>query len=291
MFTDEWKATRSYERLDKALVQELALLGHGLNVSEVRSVLKSGNFYINEKRATTSSRPLRVGDQCQIYFKQIQPLKVLFEDDVLIILNKPSGLPSTATTTDRFQNAFEIAKAQFKGSTNYLAIHNRLDRETSGGLVFCKKKSQNKWVSDLFENRKISKTYMLICMGKLNWKKTTVNDPIGPTPSKEHLMKFGICATGRPSKTLFKVLTSHKDHHLIEAIPITGRTHQIRVHLSKLGLSIIGDPIYGEPNKSNKMALHCLRYEFENQQGIAQSVVAPLELDFIDLMSQFGISI
>ena len=164
--------------------------------------------------------------------------EILFENDTLIAINKPSGLLSVP---DRFNpDKFSIATWITKDYPDARPLH-RIDFETSGVLLFSLKSESFGWYSDQFENRSVTKTYHAIVEGRVHQSEGIIDQPLYTTGNG----KVIVSKRGRESKTEWKMLEKFLNHSFIEVKPLTGRTHQIRVHLSSMGLPILGDTTYG----------------------------------------------
>lgn len=194
---------------------------------------------------------------------------ILFEDEFFISAQKPAGLPSQPTVDKRRPDFFSALKKQLieeRGESFYLALHHRLDRDTSGVMIFAKSREANEPLAQMFKKHEIQKTY--VCLTALkktpdHWEVinhlTEQRDPI----LKKMKMK-SVRSGGDRAHTLFKKLKTFKKGLLVEARPLTGRMHQIRVHLAEAGLGIFGDDIYPSPKNPSapRLMLHALRLEF-----------------------------
>lgn len=221
---------------------------------------------------------------------------ILFEDDYFLIAEKPPGLPSQPTVDKRRPDFFTGLKKQLKterGANFYLGLHHRLDRDTSGLMIFTKSKEANEPLSLLFRNHQIQKTY--VCLTKLHkcpeqWEienhVAQVRDPV----LKKMKMK-SVHSGGDKAHTLFRRLQAFPRGLLIEAKPLTGRMHQIRVHLAENGLGIFGDDIYPGPKKpaAPRLMLHALRLEWIHPfTQKSMSVECPLPGDFVQFQKQLS---
>lgn len=195
--------------------------------------------------------------------------KILFEDEYFIIAEKPAGLPSQPTVDKKRPNFFTLLKKQLqdeRGAGFYLALHHRLDRDTSGVMIFAKNKEANEPLADLFKKHRIQKTYLCLTQtGKAaeKWDEKNflaeVRDPV----LKKMKMK-SVRSGGQVAHTQFAVLERLKKGLLIQARPLTGRMHQIRVHLAEKGLGIFGDDIYPSLKSpaAPRLMLHAYSLEF-----------------------------
>lgn len=219
---------------------------------------------------------------------------ILFEDDYLIIVNKPAELPTEETVVEGRPSLhaavvdylFERQKITAPNAKNppYAGIMHRLDRGTSGAILFSKSRSVNKALHDMFAGRDISKTYVAVASGTPSKKKFTVEFPMGRISPRSQAAKWGRVPEkkgGLPSRTDFEV-ASVLDGGLcvINCRLFSGRTHQIRVHLSASGLPVLGDIIYGgKPYK--RIMLHSRGLSFVHpvtKEKVA--VEAPLPDEF-----------
>ncbi|MCC6815433.1 MAG: RluA family pseudouridine synthase [Saprospiraceae bacterium] len=165
---------------------------------------------------------------------------VLYEDSDFLILNKPSGILSIP---DRFDlEKVNLASMLIQNYESILPVH-RLDKDTSGTIIFAKNAETHRVLNEKFENRDIDKRYHAICEGLPPEDSGIINAPISHSHTKSGLMT--IHPKGKESITKFKLIQNWKKFSLLECKPETGRTHQIRLHLSYIGCPIIGDPFYG----------------------------------------------
>lgn len=216
--------------------------------------------------------------------------KVLFEDDYFLAAEKPAGLPSQATVDKRRPDFFNLLKKQLQaqyGADFYLGLHHRLDRDTSGTMIFTKNKSANENLALLFKHHLIQKTYLCWTGYKQTpdqWEVTDhlteIRDPL-TKKMKMHSVRSG----GKKAHTLFRRLKSLPQGLLIEAQPLTGRMHQIRVHLSEAGLGIYGDDIYPSTMKptASRLMLHAFKLNFIHPWTQAKiQIECPPPTDFQD---------
>ncbi len=202
------------------------------------------------------------------------PLNVIFEDENLIIVNKPAGMvvhPSIGNWSGTFVNALLHHCSEVKALIGTLeseacirpGIVHRLDKDTTGILVAAKNRDALERMCGLFSRREIDKEYLAVCVG--NPGNQTIDLPIGRNPKCYKQMT--VLSTGKKALSHCKTLNFDGTFALVSVQLVTGRTHQIRVHLQSLGTPVLGDPIYGniKVNKSfgvGKQMLHayCLRF-------------------------------
>jgi RluA family pseudouridine synthase len=166
---------------------------------------------------------------------------ILWADEDLVVINKPSGLP---TLPDGYDPDRPHVKSQYAPILGDLWIVHRLDRETSGVLAIARNPSAHKSLNDQFAGRSVFKVYLAIVVGSPNWQEKEVDYPLRPDGDRRHRTVVDR-QMGKPARTLFKVLERYRGYTLIEALPQTGRTHQIRAHIAVAGYAIAGDNLYG----------------------------------------------
>lgn len=242
---------------------------------------------------------------------------ILFEDDVLIAINKPEGIPSQATLDPNRDHCYAAVGRYLEkksGHPCYVGLHHRLDAMTSGVLLLTKAQSVNASVSEQFQSHTIQKTYFAIAQAPsghpldkslsedwLNANKPLIMDaPIGEIRGSKP-QKFCIGGKNRkPAQTEIFCLShdSLRDGQIFvcKCLPHTGRTHQIRVHLAHLGISIIGDPLYGLPLlrslrsiTPNRLCLHAESLLLNHPvTGKRLTILAPLPKSFETFMRKVG---
>jgi RluA family pseudouridine synthase len=204
----------------------------------------------------------------------LPPEALLFEDAELIAVNKPAGINSQRTPY-QLKGTLEFWVTEYfksQGNSEQARVVHRLDRGTSGVMLFPKHKPAAAWLSSRFQDGLIDKRYLALvsgCPGQEIW---TVDAPIGKIASS----RYSIVPGGKSAVTEFRLLSSSGGVSLVEARPLTGRTHQIRVHLESSGLPIVGDTTYGGTS-AVRMMLHCSTMTFQNPVGKEVRVCAPLD--------------
>jgi len=222
---------------------------------------------------------------------------VLFENDDLLIINKPSGI---STLEDRHDNVNLLGLTRKKYP--HIQTCHRLDKDTSGALIFAKNPESYRAISIQFEHRKVEKVYHTVVCGKSNFSNTEVNMPIViRTSGLVYLDKL----EGKPSTTYFTTLTNFSQWSLVECKPVTGRKHQIRIHLKYVQHPIVGDAEYGGTDIFlvdikrkysvsdgeakpiiSRVALHARSISFTLPDGNPLTVEAPYPKDFSVLLKQ-----
>jgi RluA family pseudouridine synthase len=164
-------------------------------------------------------------------------------------------------------------------------IVHRLDRATSGVIICAKTQDALSWLQKQFSQRKVKKTYMAIAMGGFQQKHAIIDMPIERNPKKPQTFRTGV--NGKPAITEYEVVDSNKDMNLIKLSPQTGRTHQLRVHLSQLGHPILGDKFYGGP-PAKRLFLHAQQLEITLPSRERKVFSSPLPQIFKRTMENNG---
>lgn len=201
-----------------------------------------------------------------------EPIPILFEDRSVLAIDKPRGwmlVPHSWQRTQRnLQAAIEssIAAGDFWARARglkFLRHVHRLDADTSGVLLFAKSIGAVEVISDLFESRRMEKTYLAVVAGELRQKEWACHLKLAPDENRIGKMKVN-ASRGKPAETHFKILETRGKISLVECKPVTGRTHQIRVHLAESGLPIVGDALYGKLENNLPLGLRAVRLAFIN---------------------------
>jgi RluA family pseudouridine synthase len=201
-----------------------------------------------------------------------EPISILFEDRSVLAIDKPRGWMLVPYSWQRTQRNLQAAiDSSIRGGDfwarsrglKFLKNVHRLDADTTGILLFAKSFGAVETISDLFESRQMEKTYLAIALGEPKQKEWTCELKLAPDKQRFHKMKVDP-RHGKDSKTHFKILETRRKFSLVECKPITGRTHQIRVHLAESGLPIVGDELYGKLIDKLPLGLRAVKLEFRN---------------------------
>jgi len=278
-------------RLDQFLAKRLPEYSR----SRIQQLIRSGFVRLNEE--TTRPRHIvRRGDKIDLIEPPVEkietrpepiPLDVLFEDDDLIVINKPAGLtvhPGAGQREHTLVNALlsHCATLSGIGGKERPGIVHRLDKETSGCLVVAKNDIAHRELSKQFATRTVEKIYLALVAGKLRKAAGVIEEKIGRHPVHRQRMRV-TSLRGRTAKTEYRVIRSSDQASLIECRLHSGRTHQIRVHLHHLGHAILGDKVYAPRFAKNfpRQMLHAWKLGFRHpRSGEWRNFEAPLPNDF-----------
>ena len=233
--------------------------------------IKAGYVSVNNKVATTPKFEVDETDEIALNLPEKEQadvdLPILYENDDVIVVNKPSGLLTHAKggLSDESTVAEIIRpKTSFATDTDRPGIVHRLDRDTSGLLIIAKNPESAAHLQRQFAERTAKKTYIAITDGKPKLNAAKIDLPIGRNPSAPST--FRIDPNGKPAQTTYHILAENDAQSLVELKPTTGRTHQLRVHLAHLNAPILGDRVYGKSSDC-RMMLHAQKLEITLPSG------------------------
>jgi 23S rRNA pseudouridine1911/1915/1917 synthase len=254
------------ERLDKAL----AVRFDEVSRSQIQNLIKEGQVMVNGKIAKASYR-IEGGETILVRLPKIEeetepqpesiPLEILYEDDQVVVINKPAGMvvhPAFGHDSGTLVNAVLARWPEIANFTEVsrAGIVHRLDKETSGVIVVAKTAGALASLRKQFKDREVHKRYQALVEGTPNTMDGMINAPIGRDPNQRKRM--AVSREGREAVTEFHVVETYLDHSLLDVLPQTGRTHQIRVHLAFIGNPVVGDTVYGHRKQKIKMKRHFL---------------------------------
>ncbi len=300
------EADCSGQRIDNYLMSRLK----GAPRTLIYRKLRKGEIRVNKGRIKPDYR-VQGGDRIRVPPMRLpepgQPVKasdnlaqvleaaVLFENDELIVINKPSGL---AVHGGSGVNLGMIeALRQIRPQAHFLELVHRLDRDTSGCVMVAKKRAALRALHEALREGKVTKIYHALVQGEWSKRKLKVDAPLKKNELKSGERMVKVSGDGKASLTEYRVLRRFNDCTLVEARPITGRTHQIRVHCQFAGHPILGDVKYGDEAANSSMRQQGLRRLFLHaaelkvrlpKTGQQITVSAPLEKPLSKLLNQLG---
>lgn len=238
----------------------------------VRKALDKGLCLVNNKVERFGSVTLRQKDQVKLnvlWKKLIEEkiatsIKILYEDEYFLAIDKPTNFISTDENIHQFF------------PEKYTLIH-RLDKETSGILLIAKDVKFKDKMIELFKNHKITKKYLALVDGKINQKEQKIESNLKKIKAFDGQSIYGSAPDGKYALTYLQVLEEFEDKTLVELIPVTGRTHQLRVHMKQISHPILGDFLYSKKffNASlvKRLMLHCFEVEFIHPETLENIII------------------
>lgn len=221
----------------------------------------------------------------------LMAIEVIYKDALMLAINKPAGLPVHKGSGRKMKTLEDYLDELRFGLPKRPELAHRLDKDTTGCLILGRNKVALKRLSELFQHQKIQKTYLALVRGTIEPETGEINYPIAKKSRDKRSWWGKIDEQGQTAFTQYKVLQSSETGSLVKLIPLTGRTHQLRIHMQAIGHPIIGDTIYGIKNEIHSLCLHCAEMEvplYENREKIM--LKAPLPDLFNKTMVASGIT-
>lgn len=285
-----------HERFDKVVH---ALLNQkitgGVSKALARKLVMAGACYLAGSRCRIASKPVYSGVEVRVVYdaeragrKRTLPIAlrddcIRYHENGILVADKPAGLPSVPTLDDARQNFVALLEQRLRVK---LGVHHRLDAQTSGLMLFTTLPERNAFVARLFQEHLIKKEYFAVVSitGKSPPKEWEIkNQLIRAVKKKNRYISTDAAGLaggeGSFAYSRFALVALDQNRALIRCIPVTGRTHQLRVHLSEHGLPIVGDRLYGGA-PAPRLMLHAQRLSFREEDGTAVVVEAPLPPGF-----------
>jgi 23S rRNA pseudouridine1911/1915/1917 synthase len=296
----------------RRLDQFLSEANLNLSRSRAKNLIEKHLIFLNQKPTKPSAR-VRPGDTVSGFLPEPEPLSlqaeplpltILYEDPSFIVVDKPPRMvvhPAYGNPSGTLVNALLFHCKDLAGINGILrpGIVHRLDKDTSGAIVVAKDDEAFHQLIKQFKNRSVEKVYFAIVYGTFRQKEGLIDSAIGRHPNERKRMSIRT-KKGRSAITHWKKVEEFNGCTLLEIFPQTGRTHQIRVHLSSIGHPILGDPLYGRKGRPgalhdpvlkdcvkrmNRQALHAHRLEFNHPRtGERVSFVSPIPQDMKEVL-------
>lgn len=228
--------------------------------SRLQGLIKGGNVKVNGTWVTKPGHTLGMGEQIEVripppapggLIAESIPLDILFENEDLLVVNKPAGMvvhPSPGHDAGTLVHAVlgHVPGLEGIGGEIRPGVVHRLDKDTSGLILLAKNERAHRWLQDQFRLRKVEKTYLALVDGAPPTPSGRVEASLGRDPAHRKRMAILPPGKGREAASEYRTLERYKAHTLLEVHPLTGRTHQIRLHLAFLGCPVVGDRVYGK---------------------------------------------
>lgn len=267
-----------------------------LSKGKIRRIIDWGGCTIGTEKVRVASRKLRRGDEITIGIMEEENCRelaygaddMLHEDGSCLAVNKGAGI-NCQRTPYQLKGTVEYAVEMYlkkSGSREPARVIHRLDRGTSGVMIFPKNRPFAAYLSTLLKEGRMEKTYLALVTGVPSRREWETDAPIAKIASS----RYGVAVPGKEAQTRFRVIAEGSGVALVEARPLTGRTHQIRVHLAHCGLPIVGDQVYGGA-QAPRMMLHCLSMAFHVENGRHLKVTAPVDGEFVSVCEGYGIEV
>ncbi len=283
----------SSQRLDKYLVEQLPEYSR----ARLQSLIDTGLVQVSDQPAGKSGQMLEKGQEITVHIPpsapsgvhpESIPIDVIFENQDLLVINKPAGMvvhPAAGHPTGTLVNAVLGYDPDLEGvgGEERPGVVHRLDKGTSGLIVMAKNDFALHWLQEQFQSRQAEKTYLALVDGKPPTPVGRVEAAIGRDPGHRKQMSIRSPGRGREAVSEYKTIEDFPNHSLLEVHPLTGRTHQIRLHCAFLGCPVVGDTVYGRKKPTIQMDryfLHALRLRIRLPAAeIPQLFEAPLPAD------------
>jgi 23S rRNA pseudouridine1911/1915/1917 synthase len=256
------------QRLDKYLVASFK----DFSRARLQGLIKNGKVQINDAPAHKAGQMIEKGDIIQVTIPPVEaidlqpediPLDILFENSDLMVINKPAGMvvhPAAGHNHGTLVHAALAHAPDIQGISGQLrpGVVHRLDKNTSGLIIIAKNDAAHHWLQEQFRQRKVKKTYLALVDGKPPTPTGRIEAGIGRDASHRKQMAITPPGKGREAASEYRTIESFEEHTLLEVQPVTGRTHQIRLHLAFIGCPVAGDIIYGHKHSSVPLKRHFL---------------------------------
>jgi 23S rRNA pseudouridine1911/1915/1917 synthase len=289
------------QRLDKFLVDRLPELSR----SRIQALIKDGFVTVDGDFPRKAGQLLETRSIIRVDVPDAKPsdlepeaipLDIVFENGDVLVVNKPAGMvvhPSAGHSTGTLVHAALAHSPEMEGvgGEQRPGVVHRLDKDTSGLILLAKNDRAHRWLQDQFRQRKVQKTYLALVDGAPPTPTGRIEAPIGRDVRERRKMAVVTPRKGRQAVSEYKTLEAFTAHTLLEIHPITGRTHQIRLHLAFLGCPVAGDTVYGKRHSSipiERHFLHATRLRLRLQgETEPRTFEAPLPNELVQVLEIF----
>ena len=280
------------KRIDAYLAETLA---GKFSREEIKKAIEEKKIFLNGKPVKPRSLVVE-GDRIEAELPPRRsfemaaeniPIKILHEDDSLLVVEKPAGMvvhPGAGNKKGTLVHALlgHGGDLSSLGGRERPGIVHRLDKDTSGILLVAKNNAAHRALQSQFTSRSLSKTYIALVRGQVEFEEGRVLEPIGHDPKVRQKMVVSHTEKSRDAESYYRVLKRFRYSTLIEVRIVTGRTHQIRVHMAHLGFPVVGDVLYGSGKLGERLCLHAAKIEFvhpESGKPMKFESVVPQDMD------------
>ena len=249
---------------NEILIEFLKKMFSNLSKNSVKSLLHNEKVFVNGNMTTKYNYELNIGDVVEIREKVAKNIDIIYEDKDIIIINKPSSLLTVATEKEKNKTAYHLVMEYLKkkNKNNRIFIIHRLDKDTSGIIMFAKNERAKHLYQDNWNDIVKKRCYYAVIAGKMENKEGTIKSYLKENGNMVYSVKD---RSGKLAITEYKVLKERKNISLLDINLKTGRKNQIRVHMKENKTPILGDLKYGEKSKLiNRLALHAYKLELIN---------------------------
>lgn len=249
---------------NEILIEFLKKMFSNLSKNSVKSLLHNEKVFVNGNMTTKYNYELNIGDVVEIREKVAKNIDIIYEDKDIIVINKPSGLLTVATEKEKNKTAYHLVMEYLKkkNKNNRIFIIHRLDKDTSGIIMFAKNERAKHLYQDNWNDIVKKRCYYAVIDGKMENKEGTIKSYLKENGNMVYSVKD---RSGKLAITEYKILKERKNISLLDINLKTGRKNQIRVHMKENKTPILGDLKYGEKSKLiNRLALHAYKLELVN---------------------------
>lgn len=249
---------------NEILIEFLKKTFSNLSKNNVKSLLHNEKVFVNGNMTTKYNYELNIGDVVEIREKIAKNIDIIYEDKDIIVINKPSGLLTVATEKEKNKTAYHLVMEYLKkkNKNNRIFVIHRLDKDTSGIIMFAKNERAKHLYQDNWNDIVKKRCYYAVIDGKMENKEGTIKSYLKENGNMVYSVKD---RSGKLAITEYKVLKERKNISLLDINLKTGRKNQIRVHMKENKTPILGDLKYGEKSKLiNRLALHAYKLELIN---------------------------